>query len=181
MEQNIDPVLGPLTVRAVEDGQGWRMKQEHLDLMGGPVSLEVYADANGPTEAHRQVYRTFKRAEKSLRAELQEALFAFYQIEREQYADARGDIEGYVEDFLPELHSSEEVWGILTPLSWVILGPETAERHEEADGECDSMLSWHGCWDVEHEFSALFDGGRFLGFEALGTFYGPADLKPSSG
>lgn len=141
MEQIIDPVLGSLAFRAVEDGQGWWTKQEHLDLMGGPVPLEVYADASGPTEAQRLVYRTFKRAEKTLRAELQEALFAFYQIEREQYADACGDIEGYVEDFLPELQSSEEVWGILTPLSWLIVGTEIAERHEEADGECDSVLS----------------------------------------
>ena len=181
MKHSIDPVLGPMAFRAVEDGQGWWTKQDHLDLMGGLVPLEVYADANGPTEAQRQVYRTFKQAEKGLRAELQAALFAFYQIEREQYAAACGDIEGYVENFLPELQSSEEVWGILTPLSWLIVGPEIVEWNEEADGECDSMLSWHGCWDAEHEFSALFEGGRFLGFEHLGTFYSPADLQPSSG
>ena len=180
MEQTIDLVFGPLAFRAVENGQGWWTKQEHLDLMGGPVPLEVYADANGPTEAHRQVYHTFKQVEKSLRAELQEALFAFYQIEREQYADACGDMEGYIENFLPVLGSSDEIWEILTPLSWTIFGPEDYNgQFGEADAGCSMMLSWHGCWDIEHAFSALFEEGRFLGFEALGTFFGPADLQPS--
>ena len=178
MKQNIDPVLGLLAFRASEDGKGWWMKQDHLDLMGGPVSLEIDGDADGPMEAQRQVYRTFKQVEKSLHAELQETLFAFYATQREQYADFCGDIEGYVENFLPVLESSDEVWEILTPLSWSIIGPGNYNgQFGEADAGCDMMLSWHGCWDIEHEFSALFEGGRFLGIEALGTFYGPADLR----
>jgi len=178
MEQNIDPVLGPLAFRAVENGQGWWTRQEHLDLMGGTVPLEVHAATGDPTEVERQIYRTFKQAEKGLRAELQAALYAFYQIQRKQYADACGDIEGYIDNFLPELQRPEEVWGILTPLSWLILGPKTAfYQYDELDGECEVLLSWHGCWDIEHEFSALFGGGRFLGIEALDSFYSPAHLQ----
>lgn len=181
MPQKIDPVFGLLTFHAGEGGIGWWVKEEHLDLMGGSVPLEVHAATNDPTEVERQIYLAFKQAEKGLRAELQAALYAFYLMQREQYAEFCGDIKGYVEEFLPELKRSEEVWGILTPLCWLILGPETAlQPYDELDGECDTLLSWHGCWDIEHEFSAFFGGGRFLGIEALGTFYSPADLQSST-
>jgi hypothetical protein len=91
------------------------------------------------------------------------------------YANACGDIEGYFEWGIPELQAPDQIWGRLTPLSWLIVGPETE------DDSCDVMLSWLGSWDVEHEFSALFQDGRFVGIEHLGCFYQPADLKPSPG
>ena len=186
MQTIIDPIIGPLTFQGVHGGAGWWKKLEPLALIGGPVLLEVHADLSGPTKEQRQVYLSLSRPGEGLRTELQKALYVFYKIQREAYADACADIEGYVEDFLPVLQSSAEVWGILSPLSWSIVGPETAddqaeEAGEKYDAKYDAMLSWYGCWDEEHEFSALFRGGRFLGIEALGSFYGPLDLKPEAG
>ena len=180
MEQIIDPVFGLLTFRTGVGAVDWWEKREPSKLIGAPVLLEIYAGSSGPTEEQRQVYLTLKQAEDSLRAELQEALYEFYKIEREAYADVCSDIEGYVEECLPLLQKSEETWGILTPLFWLIMGPETADvQAGEAGEKYDARLSWHGCWDVEHEFSALFRGGRFLGIDALGSFYDRLDLKPS--
>lgn len=178
-------------LRCVEGGQVRAVVTTRLDRwlrsahsepctpsMNRRFPLEINADEDGPTEKQRQAYLSFKQAEKSLRPDLQVALFEFYKIEREDYADICSDIEGYVEECLPVLHSSEEVWSLLTPLSCLITGPETdGEQYGQAGGHCDMMLSWHGCWDVEHEFSAIFEDGTFLGIEHLGCFYEPNDLR----
>ena len=179
MQTIIDPIIGPLTLQGVYGGTGcWWKKLEPLALIGGPAPLEVHAELEGPTEEQRQVYLTLSKAGEGLRAELQEALYAFYKIEREAYAEVCADIEGYVEKCLPILRSSDEVWGILTPLLWSIEQPEIAdEQTGEVAEEYDARLFWHGCWDVEHEFSALFRGGRLLGIEALGCFYNALDLQ----
>ncbi len=180
MKQIIDSVFGLLTFQSGAGAVGWWKKQEYLEVMDGPVPLEIHAEADGPMEEQRQVYQAFRQAGNNVKAEIQDALFEFYKIEREEYADICGDIEGYIEEFLPVLQNSDEIWNILTPLSWRIVGPEsTFVQYEEANGEYDTKLSWHGSWDAEHEFSALFQGGRFLGVEHLGCFYGPLELQPS--
>lgn len=158
-----DPVFGTLTFDSPMGGLDNWNKQEHLELIGGSIPLRIHAGRSGPFEEQRQAYRTFKQTERSLRAELQEALFDFYKDEREVYADICSDIEGYVEEFLPILQTSDEIWRLLDPLEWLILGPETAVGAlDGSGGKCDTMLFWHGCWDIEHEFGAMFEGGKFL-------------------
>lgn len=167
-----DAVFGSLNFVPGKESGGsdayWE-KSEYANLFSADILLQVYAGMEGPSEEQQQVYSTFKQAEKRLRAELQEALFDFYQIERENYADVYADICADAslglreEDFIPVLGTSDQIWSLLKPDSWVI---------EEAREDRDMVIYWHGCWDIEHGFSTLFKGGRLLGVEAMGeTFY----------
>ena len=151
------------------DGDAHWEKSEYLELLNATIPLRVYADVDGPLEKQRQVYLTFRQAEKNLRAELQEALFKFYQIERENYVDVYAEICEDTslglseEEFIPMLETSDQIWRILTPYFWII--DEDNEKH-------DMTLSWHGSWDVEHEFSTHFKDTKLLGIEAMGgVFY----------
>jgi len=187
MEQIVDPAFGTLIFKPYNVAVGDWKKQDHLELLGSLIPLEIEGSADGPTEDQRQTYLAFKRADRGLRAELQEALFQFYQIQREQYADVYAEIcsrdpEFSEEDFIPILAKPEDIWGILTPDSWTILGAESADYHFKVLGSrCDVRLSWHGCWDTEHEFSAFYEGDKLLGIGILEYFYRLDDLQAVAG
>ena len=150
------------------DGIAYWEKPEYTGLFDTTIPLRIYAGTQGPTAAQQQAYSAFRQAEKKLRAELQEALFDFYQSEREVYADIYADICADAslglgeEDFVPVLETSDQIWKILMPDSWVI---ET-ETEEHA-----IVIYCHGCWDIEHGFSILFKEGQLLGIEAMGGIF----------
>lgn len=172
--QREDPVFGLLTFDPNIADSGTWSKQEHLPLMGGPIPLTIQIGNEGPTQEQRQVYLAFKENEAELKAELQEALFEFYKSEREDYALIYAEIcdsSSQVEEFVPVLSNSDEIWDILDPLDWMILGPESWVGQQDVSGiKCDTVLSWHGCWDIEHEFIALIKGGKLIGIRAPGNF-----------
>lgn len=172
--QREDPVFGLLTFDpTVADSGAWG-KQEQLQMIGGNISLSIQVGSGGPTQEQRQVYLTFRGSGSDTKAELQEALFEFYKSEREIYApiyDEICDEPSQVEEFVPELTSSEGIWKLLTPDHWLILGPESWVGQEDVSGiKCDTAIFWHGCWDIEHEFGALFKDGRLIGIRGLGNF-----------
>jgi len=167
-----DPVIGKLTFDeyADENVLHWT-RLEPLDLIGSDVSLIVQTDADGPTEHQRQVYLSLKSATAEMRAELQEALFEFYKVQRELYADACDDIEGYVEESLPVLESSDQIWGILDLLAWYIICPDSSiDMFGPSEDRCDSAIFWHGYWDIEHEFGVLFKDGKLQRIAGVGDF-----------
>ena len=172
--QREDSVFGLLTFNPASFESGTWTKQEHLSLMGGPIPLTIQIGNEGPAQEQRQAYLMLNKAEANLKAELQEALFEFYKSEREIYADIYEDIcddPSQAEEFVPVLSNPEEIWGILDPLQWMILGPESWVGQQDVSGiQCDTVLSWHGCWDIEHEFIALVKGGKLIGIRGPGNF-----------
>jgi len=171
-----DAVFGMLTFvpKNWSGGVAYWEKPYFLGLFNAAIPLRIYADDCGPTEAQRQVYLTFQQAEKTLKPELQSALFEFYQSEREVYAAVYADICAddslglSEEEFVPVLKTSAEIWKILTPDSWVI---------DEARENRDTVIYCHGCWDIEHGFSILFNEGRLVGIESVGGIF---HVTPSS-
>ena len=162
-----DPVIGPLTFE--DYGLPTWTREDSLDILGGSIRLDIGADSQGPTELQRQVYITCKQMPMSVRDELQEAIFEFYKVEREAYAEVCGDIEGYVEEFLPVLEESSSIWGIIQPNYWRIMGPEPSDDGTiEVSDRYDATISWNGCWDVEHEFCALLKDGKLVSIEGPG-------------
>lgn len=149
------------------DNAYWE-KPQYLELLKATVPLQIHAGIDGPAEEQRQVYTAFRQAEKRLRAELQEAIFKFYQIEREYYVDVYAEIcaDAFLglreEDFIPVLETSDRIWDILTPYTLLIHGDNE---------EYDMAIYWHGSWDVEHEFSTLFKDAKLLGIEAMGGIF----------
>ena len=165
-----DAVFGTLTFVLGNGPYGaahWE-KSEYVELFDATVPLRVYAGADGPTATQQQAYSLFRQAEKKLRVELQEALFQFYQIEREVYADIYADICADAslglseEQFVPVLETSDRIWKILTLDSWSI--------EEDREGR-DMIFDCHGSWDIEHGFSILFKEGKLLGVEAMGGIF----------
>ncbi len=187
MEQIVDPIFGTLVFAPHyhDVSVGYWKKQDYLELMGGLIPLNIKAGTNGPTEDQRQAYLALKRVDASLRSRLQEATLQFYQTQREIYADGYAaicDNDAEVEEFVPILAKPEDVWGILIPNSWTILGTESADYlFETLSIRCDTMLSWHGCWDIEHGFDMIFQGDKFLGFQSLECFYGLHNLQAVAG
>jgi hypothetical protein len=164
-----DPAIGHLTFE--RHGIDAWVKSEHLDLIGTETPLSIQVDENGPTEQQRQVYLSLKNASADMRSELQEALFVFYKEQREIYAEVYEEMEVDVEEFVPTLTSSNQIWSILEPLDWCILGPESSVcMFEEPKDRCDTAIFWHGCWDIEHEFGALYKDGRLQRIAAPGDF-----------
>ena len=113
MEDSVFGTLEFIPGQWADGGDAHWEKSEWSELTNATIPLQIYADTNGPTEEQRQVYLNFRQASKSLRAELQEALFDFYQIERENYVDVYAEICADAplglreEDFIPVLKASE--------------------------------------------------------------------------
>ena len=165
-----DAVFGTLTFVLGNGPYGaahWE-KSEYVELFDATVPLRIYAGADGPTATQQQAYSLFRQAEKRLRSDLQEALFKFYQIERENYVDVYAEICADAslglreEDFIPVLETSDRIWDILKPYTLLIHGN---------DEEYDIAIYWHGSWDVEHEFSTLFKDAKLLGIESMGGIF----------
>jgi hypothetical protein len=169
MREMDDPIIGHLTFERREMDH-W-VKSDRLDLIGADIPLSIQSDENGPNEQQRQKYLSLKHAPADMRSELQDALFAFYKEQRELYASANADSEEYIEECLPILTSSDQIWAILEPADWYILGPDSSIcMFDVPEDRCDTAIFWYGCWDIEHEFGALYKDGRLQRVAAPGDF-----------
>jgi len=165
-----DPVIGRLEYSPNGDMPHW-IKEEYLDCIGAAITLNIQAGIAGPSEQQRQVYSTFKTKQKSMKLELQEALFEFYKGEREAYAAGWDDSDDYFRECLPMLGSSDQIWALLDPQGWNILGPDSSTcTFDKPEERCDMAIFWHGCWDIEHEFCALFKNGKLQNIAGPGNF-----------
>ena len=170
-----DPVFGSLTFTDGEVGT-WG-KPEYLASLNATVPLQIEADKSGPTEKQRKVYLIFQQSQERLREDLQRALFAFYQSEREAYIEVMddGDLDFYIRECAPIIEQSDEIWSLLTPYFWYI------EKDADEENGHDTSFYWHGSWDVEHEFCAQFKEGKLLGIEGMGEMFYPYSLSSPHG
>ena len=156
----LDPTFGTL-----EEGTFWT-GQVMCELMGGPVDLSVdtspahWLPSSGepPNQRQRDAYARFRDAQGTLKDDLEQALFAYYNDVRPFYIDGLRANE--IEQDVPALSAPSEIWRLLK--SPQILVP----RQERT--EATVLLLWGATWDGERGIEIVLVDNRIETVRRLG-------------
>jgi hypothetical protein len=140
-----DPVFGVLIG---EDGQ-WE-KQDLVPFLGYDVEVTVTCgDGAEPDDQHRARFLEFLEKRDQFKAELESAIFSFYQDIYEDYQVIWDEVdEDAAEKNAPTLTSSIEIWKLIKPHS-ITIPPQSASDVERSNE--DFSIWWWTTWDIEHE------------------------------
>ena len=134
-----------------EDKGSWN-KEEHFSLLGQKTRISLEAiPAQGPTQRQAQTYLGFKERQISLKAELQDALFEFYQEVRPSWLRFK---TAENEDEIPLLSSSEQIWKLLTPR--VLIFPLRPSAIVAGENDEDLVIQWETTWYFDGQLNVSY-------------------------
>lgn len=117
-----------------------------LQIEGDGAGAE--ADGGGPTDFQREVLANIRDNEEFVLSNIQAALFGYYMDGCERWRDdlrrilsgervEAGEIERDVDDSIPRIEQSEQIWNVVTPLTIVIPSQNVGEHDKLVRFEVD--------------------------------------------
>ncbi|MEO7714835.1 MAG: hypothetical protein ABIY70_01420 [Capsulimonas sp.] len=154
-----DPVFG-----AIVGEDGYWEKQDLVPFLGYDVDVSITCgSAAEPDDAQRARFLQFLEKRDQLKAELEEAIFNYYQEVYENYQVIWDEVdENAAEKNAPTLTSSEAIWTLIEPSA---IGVLPQDPTSVGDSDADFDIQWGTSWDVEHSLLVSFQDWKILSVE----------------